>query len=104
MKILLVFRHPRRASLTGAVADAVVEGAVAAKHEIEFADLHGENFDPRLGEADEPDWGDQRKVYSPEVLAEMARVERNDALVCAFPVWWWSMPAVIIPRSIDKDP
>ena len=95
MKILVVFCHPRRDSLTGAIADAFVEGASAAGHEIEFADLYGENFDPRLGEADEPDWGDQRKVYSPEVLAEMARVERNDALVFAFPVWWWSTPAML---------
>jgi putative NADPH-quinone reductase len=30
MKILFVFCHPRRASLTGAIADAFVEGAVAA--------------------------------------------------------------------------
>ena len=71
MKILVVFCHPRRASLTGAIADAFVEGASDAGHEIEFADLYGENFDPHLHEADEPDWDDQRKVYSPEVKAEL---------------------------------
>ncbi len=47
MKTLIAFCHPRRASLTGAIADAFVEGAVAAGHEIEFADLYGENFDRR---------------------------------------------------------
>ncbi len=25
----------------------------------------------------------------------MARIERNDATVIVFPVWWWSMPAVL---------
>ena len=39
MKILVVFCHPHRDSLTGALADVFVEGALAAGHEIEFADL-----------------------------------------------------------------
>ena len=59
MKILVVFCHPRCASLTGAIADAFVEGASAAGHEIEVADLYGENFDPRQREADDPNWDDQ---------------------------------------------
>ena len=25
----------------------------------------------------------------------MARVARNDALAFAFPIWWWSMPAML---------
>lgn len=29
----------------------------------------------------------------PEVLAEQARIARNEALAFVFPVWWWSFPA-----------
>ncbi len=95
MKILMVLAHPRRASVTGQVADAFAAAAAANGHEIEWADLMREGFDPVLREADEPDWTDGNKTYSPEVRHEMARVERNDATVMVFPVWWWSMPAVL---------
>jgi len=95
LKILLVFCHPRRTSFTGAVADAFAEGAAAGGHEIEFADLYAEDFDPVLREADEPDWNNTAKRYSDEVHAEMARVDRADAIVCVFPVWWWSVPAML---------
>ena len=94
MKVLVVFDHPRRDSFCGAVLDRLVAGLNAAGHQGEVADLRAEGFDPRLPLADEPDWDDPRKVYSPAVLAEQARMTRNDALAFVFPVWWWSFPAV----------
>jgi NAD(P)H dehydrogenase (quinone) len=95
MKVLMVLAHPRRASLTGQAADAFAAAATANGHSVEWADLHAEGFDPVLREADEPDWNDARKVYSPEVRREMARIERNEATVMVFPVWWWSVPAML---------
>jgi NAD(P)H dehydrogenase (quinone) len=64
-------------------------------HTIEWADLAREQFDPVLREADEPDWADPAKIYSEEVQREMRRIERNDATVMIFPVFWWSMPALL---------
>ncbi|MBL8710022.1 MAG: NAD(P)H oxidoreductase [Rhodospirillaceae bacterium] len=93
MKILVVFDHPRRQSFCGAVLDEFVDGLKAAGHAPEIADLRAEGFDPRLPLADEPDWADSDKVYSAEVLAEQARIARNDALAFIFPIWWWSFPA-----------
>lgn len=93
MKVLIVFDHPRRDSFCGAVLDAFVEGLRSAGHLPEIADLRAEGFDPRLGPEDEPDWDDATKIYSTEVLAEQARVDRNDAVAFVFPVWWWSVPA-----------
>lgn len=95
VKTLLVLAHPRRDSLTGQAADAFAEAAAAKGHEIEWADLASEDFDPVLREADEPDWEDSEKVYSEDVRREMRRIERNDATVMIFPVWWWSMPALL---------
>ncbi len=93
MNILVVFDHPRRDSLCGTLLDVFVEGLAQANHHAEIADLRAENFDPRLPPADEPDWDDSRKVYSPVVLAEQERILRNDAIAFIFPVWWWSFPA-----------
>ena len=95
MKVLTVFSHPRRESLSGAVLDAFAGGLREAGHDVEIADLHGERFDPVMTEADEPDWDDSRKRYSEAVLREQARIIRNDALAFVFPVWWWSLPAML---------
>lgn len=95
MRTLLVFAHVRRSSLTGQAADAFGAEASAKGHTIEWADLAGEHFDPVLREADEPDWNDPAKTYSEEVEREMRRIERNEATVMFFPVYWWSMPALL---------
>ncbi|HSF96013.1 MAG TPA: NAD(P)H oxidoreductase [Thermohalobaculum sp.] len=95
MKVLTVFDHPRRDSFCGAVLDSFVSGLSQAGHMAEIADLHAEGFDPRMVPADEPDWNDSAKRYSDAVLAEQARISRNDALAFVFPVWWWSMPAML---------
>jgi NAD(P)H dehydrogenase (quinone) len=92
MKVLVVFDHPRRTSLCGAVLERFHAGLTEAGHTVEIADLRAEGFDPRLPVEDEPDW-DNGKRYSPAVLAEQARIERNDAVAFVFPVWWWSVPA-----------
>ncbi len=78
-----------------AAAKAFADAALDNGHEIEWANLIDDGFDPVLREADEPDWDNSNKVYSEAVLAEMRRIERNEATVMVFPVWWWSMPAVL---------
>lgn len=95
MKTLLVFAHTRRSSLSGQVADAFATAAAAKGHDMEWADLAAEGFDPVLREPDEPDWADDDKVYSEAVQREMRRIERNEATVMVFPVYWWSMPALL---------
>jgi NAD(P)H dehydrogenase (quinone) len=95
MNVLLVLAHPRRDSLTGQAAEAFASAAIERGHTIEWADLVAERFDPVLQEPDEPNWNDSHKTYSAEVLLEMARIERNHATVMFFPVYWWSMPAIL---------
>lgn len=95
MRILLVLAHPRAGSFCHATAEAFRDAALRAGHQVEWADLAAEGFDPVLYEADEPDWDRPDKVYSAAVRAEMARVERNEATVMVYPVWWWSMPALM---------
>jgi NAD(P)H dehydrogenase (quinone) len=106
MNVLVVLAHPRRESFSGAVADALIAGLRAAGHRVEVADLHGEGFAAGMPVADEPDWDATEQRFSLAVLAEQARIERNDALVLVFPVWWWSLPAILkgwIDRVWNKD-
>lgn len=95
MKILIVFAHPRSDSLTRQAAEVFAEAARENGHAVEIADLAAERFDPVLHSDDEPQWDNPNKVYSEEVRREMARIERSDATVMIFPVWWWSMPAIL---------
>ncbi|MCY9510030.1 NAD(P)H oxidoreductase [Paenibacillus larvae] len=95
MKILVVTAHPRENSLTQSITERFTEGLAAAGHEYEVADLYAEGFNPLLYPQDEPDWHNPDKAYSEEVQREMARIRASDALAFIFPVWWYSVPAIL---------
>lgn len=94
-RALLVVAHPRKTSLTFAVAAAFANAAGDLGVECERADLVDEGFAASLGTEDEPDWSNPDKVYSVAVQREIERIHRNQATVMVFPVWWWSMPAIL---------
>jgi NAD(P)H dehydrogenase (quinone) len=93
VRILVVFAHPRRDSFTGRVLASFVAGLEEAGHEIELADLYRENFQPLLVPEDYAQWHD--RPMPADVLREQARVERSEGIALVFPVWWWSMPAIL---------
>ncbi|PYY56325.1 flavodoxin family protein [Curtobacterium sp. MCSS17_011] len=92
MPTLIVTAHPDPDSLTHHVADRL--RAALPEGTVETADLAAEGFDPRFTLAD-------RHTYRtgtdapPEVVAEQQRIDRATDLVLVFPVWWWSMPALL---------
>ncbi|AMS21789.1 Putative NADPH-quinone reductase [Pseudomonas synxantha] len=94
MHALIVVAHHDPQSLTHSVAAQVGAGLTAAGHTFEIADLAAEGFDPRYTAADHQV---HRNHATPpaDVVAEQARIERADALVLAFPIYWWSMPALL---------
>ncbi|MBV4482087.1 NAD(P)H-dependent oxidoreductase [Pseudomonas khavaziana] len=94
MHALIVVAHHDPQSLTHSVAAQVGAGLTSAGHTFEIADLAAEGFDPRYTAADHQV---HRNHATPpaDVLAEQARIERADALVLAFPIYWWSMPALL---------
>ncbi|MEV0089610.1 NAD(P)H oxidoreductase [Saccharopolyspora sp. NPDC050642] len=94
-RALVVVAHPRADSLTTKAADRVHRRLKAAQYEVDLLDLYAEGFDPRLETADEPDWKDPGKTYSPEVRAHMARIDAADVIVVVFPVWWFGPPAIV---------
>jgi NAD(P)H dehydrogenase (quinone) len=96
MKVLTVVSHPRQDSLTFVVAKRFEQGLKDAGHETEILDLHRIGFDPVLREADEPDWLKKNQTFSPEVEREIARMKEHDALAYIYPLWWYSMPAMLM--------
>lgn len=96
MHILIVTAHPEAQSLTHAVASQLAEGIASsnAMNVVEFANLAQESFNPCFTEADLA--VHRHKAAPPrDVQLEQARIERADALVLVYPVYWWSMPALL---------
>ena len=93
MNVLVVLAHPVRESFNRALLGAVQAGLADAGHTIRTADLYEEGFQPAMIEADFAQF--RGEPLSPAIQAEQARVEWSDALVFIFPLWWWSMPAML---------
>ncbi|GGG24185.1 NAD(P)H dehydrogenase [Rhodococcoides trifolii] len=90
MTSLVVVSHPSPDSLTHHVAHAVARAIGDAG----FADLAAEGFDPRFSEAD-VNLYQGKGTTPPDVAAEQRRIDRADNLVLVFPMYWWSMPALL---------
>jgi NAD(P)H dehydrogenase (quinone) len=92
---LILFAHPQPESLTGSAARMLAAQLSAATgHTAEVADLATEEFDPRFTAADLAAMrGDG--PYPDDVRREQQRVERADAVVLVYPVYWWGMPGLL---------
>ncbi|AVO58524.1 NAD(P)H-dependent oxidoreductase [Pseudomonas chlororaphis] len=93
MHALIVVAHHDARSLSHSLAAQVAEG-LGPSHSFEIADLFAEAFDPRFNAADHAVHRRQEQPPA-DVLAEQARIDRADALVLVYPVYWWSMPALL---------
>lgn len=96
MHSLIVVAHPNPHSLTHAIAQQVALGIAAAnsQHTTEIADLAAEGFDPRFNQADQALFTGQGGVPA-DVAFEQERLDRADALVIVYPIYWWSFPALL---------
>ncbi|SCX29203.1 Glutathione-regulated potassium-efflux system ancillary protein KefF [Agrobacterium sp. DSM 25558] len=95
MHILIVTAHPDPASYThGAVARLVdgLDSLPGTTHEV--LNLASSGFDPRFAGPDN-DLFHGRGQMPVDIREEQRRIDRADALVLVFPVYWWSMPAVM---------
>jgi len=94
MHALIVVAHPDPKSLSHGIAAELAAGVEMAGHSNEIADISAEGFDPRYTAGD---LAVHRREVAPaaDVAAEQARIDRADTLVLVYPVYWWSMPALL---------
>ncbi|MDI3102212.1 NAD(P)H-dependent oxidoreductase [Streptomyces rochei] len=92
MHALLVAANPDSRSLTHHVLGRLE--AALQPVSVEIADLAEERFDPRFTPDDRRAYHDGGN-YPADVMAEHRRLERATDLVLVFPVYWWSMPALL---------
>lgn len=96
MHALIVMSHPIANSLTHRIAALIAQGVSTSQPDntYEIADLAAEGFDPRFNATD-VDAHNRVAAISAEVGREQARIDRADALVLVYPVYWWSMPGLL---------
>ena len=109
MKILIVYAHPEPLSFNAALKDLAVEVLTGANHEVVVSDLYAMNFDPAGGPIDFSEREDtqcfryQREqihatakgLFVAELKAEMDKLVWADFVIFQFPLWWFSLPAIL---------
>jgi NAD(P)H dehydrogenase (quinone) len=109
MHVHLVHAHPEPRSFVAAMRDAICDGFAARGDTVTVSDLHAMRFNPVLSAEDfdsraRPDYLncalEQRHAYgtgtlAPDVRDEVDKVLRADMLAFTFPVFWFSMPAIL---------
>ncbi|CAL9324380.1 NAD(P)H-dependent oxidoreductase [Streptomyces sp. SudanB66_2053] len=108
MKTLIVYAHPEPKSLNGSLKDLAVSTLETAGHEVRVSDLYAMNFKAVADAADYgPSASDPLKVaadsgrafdagtLTEDVRAEQAKLLWADTVIFQFPLWWYTMPAIL---------
>lgn len=109
MKVLIVYAHPERRSFNAAMKNLAVEVLRGAGHEVQVSDLYAMKFEPVGGPIDFSALEDpstfryQREqihataadLFVPELKAEMDKLAWADFVIFQFPLWWFSLPAIL---------
>lgn len=110
MKYLIVFAHPESEhSFQRSLLDYAVAQLLAAGHEVKISDLYAMNFEPVASKNDfktrrfperlqydrEQKHSVQNEELSADITAELDKLFWCDVLVMQFPLYWFSMPAIM---------
>src|SRR5258708_14999110 len=109
MKVLLVFAHPEPRSLNGALRDVAIEAAKVQGHEVKLTDRYAVNWKSEVDRFDFPQLAPGARfkpaaasgeAFAANALTEDVRAEQEkllwaDVLILQFPLWWFTMPAIL---------
>ncbi len=98
MHVFIVYAHPSEDSFTSHVRDEFIKGLQVNNHTYELSDLYKMNFTTDISESEylrEAYYHEQDPVPD-DVLREQDKINRSDALVFIFPVFWTEAPAKLV--------
>ena len=110
MNVFILYAHPEpKHSFNAALLKTSIETLEAEGHQVKVSDLYDMGFNP-VASADDfqtrrfPDrlqYDREQKhalahdALSPDVVAEIEKVQWCDLLILQFPLYWFSMPAIM---------
>jgi NAD(P)H dehydrogenase (quinone) len=109
MNILIVYAHPEPQSLNGSLKDFAVARLEAAGHAVQVSDLYAMNWKaqidaddslaPRNGERFDVSLASmhafENGLQSEDIAREQDKLRWADTVILQFPLWWYSMPAIM---------
>ncbi|MGQ9367907.1 NAD(P)H-dependent oxidoreductase [Azospirillum sp. ST 5-10] len=109
MNVLFVFAHPEPRSLNGALRDVAVRELESRGHTVLVSDLYAMGWKAAVDRADFPALAPDARLRVPaasgdafaagtltdDVAAEQRKLLWADLLILQFPLWWYSMPAIL---------
>lgn len=97
MRVLVIYCHPSANSFTHAVKEEFIRGVRDAGHHVELSDLYEMNFNGVMSEQEYLREGfyDARQPVPEDVLKEQEKINRADAIVFIYPVFWTEAPAML---------
>lgn len=108
MKTLIVYAHPEPRSLNGSLKDLAVSTLEAAGHEVRVSDLYAMNWKAVVDAADFGEYATSplrvipssagahdAGALTPDVAAEQEKLLWADTVIFQFPMWWYTMPAIL---------
>lgn len=109
MKVLWVFAHPEGKSLNGSLKDFGVAQLRAAGHQVQVSDLYAMRWKAVADAADFTDSepgvrlnyaassyrGFKAGTQASDVADEQAKITWADAVILQYPLWWFSVPAIL---------
>lgn len=107
--VLIVYAHPEPTSLTRQLVEVSVDTLQEQGHRVVLSDLCGMRWKAVFDEQDFPSRANPDRLsfvkesghaYStgkqtPDVEAEQQKLLNADAVIFQFPLWWFSMPAIL---------
>lgn len=109
MKVLFVFAHPDKNSFNHSLLDAAVKHLESQGNEVKVSDLYRMKFKTTVDEDDflNHENGTRLKVaqasyaateahqLTDDVVAEQEKLKWAETVIFQFPIWWFSMPAIL---------
>ena len=109
MNILLVYAHPEPKSLNGALKDFTIQRLQSEGHLVQVSDLYAmkwkaavdaEDTTQRLSTTRFDVAFESRHAFdngfqSEDIVREQEKLLWADAVIFQFPLWWYSMPAIL---------
>jgi NAD(P)H dehydrogenase (quinone) len=109
VNVLIVYAHPEPRSLNGALKNFTVRRLEAAGHSVQVSDLYAMQWKASLDASDNLDRqadarfdpsADSARAFSNgtqsrDIALEQQKLLWADAVILQFPLWWFSMPAIL---------
>ncbi len=109
MQVLIVYAHPEPQSFNGSMLNVALDAFNAQGHDVVVSDLYAQQFDPVAGPGDvisrknedcfslgeEQMHASKNALFSADISIEIDKLLQADLLILQFPMWWFSMPAIL---------